>query len=252
MIDRSFVEKIEELSVPNFHEQDDITRSDKNLYAIQRPLAKGIASASLASIVSYMTGCCDMLQKDGPMVIHITGHDHVSLNSALSPDHRVRETYVNTELDIDRFVFDHYLSVEKFIINLQAKFVPCDMTAAILSVVGNITQQAECGTQDNGVTQTVTTKQGIAKIGMSELPRRIPLKPFRTFGEIEQPESEFILRIKGFGEGETPSCGLFGADGGAWKEEAVNNIAGYFEDALETIKEANEEGVSVPKYVIIK
>ncbi len=252
MIDRSSIEKVEEMSVPNFHEEFGITMSDKQLHKVKRPMAQPMGSSSLASIVSYMSMCNDMLTDIGPLVIHITGYDKVLLRSSLSGDHRERESYVQTELNLERFQFERYMSVERFIINLQSKFVPDDMTAAILSVVGNITEHAEKITGDDGITQAVTTKQGIAKVGHSVLPRRIPLKPFRTFSEIDQPESEFILRIKGFKEGEQPQCGLFGADGGAWKEKAVNNIAGYFDDALGLLKENGKEVMAVPQYVIIK
>ena len=53
------------------------------------------------------------------------------------------------------------------------------------------------------------------------------LKPFRTFLEVAQPESEFILRVNDKG-----NIGLFEADGGVWKLEAKRNIAAYFEKEL--------------------
>jgi len=57
--------------------------------------------------------------------------------------------------------------------------------------------------------------------------------PFRTFLEVAQPESEFILRLDGSGQ-----INLIGADGGAWKLEAVRNIAAYFEEKLGDLVEA--------------
>ncbi len=48
-----------------------------------------------------------------------------------------------------------------------------------------------------------------------------------------QPESEFILRLNDRGE-----INLIGADGGAWKLEAVRNIAAYFEEKLGDMVEA--------------
>ena len=44
---------------------------------------------------------------------------------------------------------------------------------------------------------------------------------------MEQPESEFILRLNDNGD-----VGLFEADGGAWKLEAKKNVMEYFEAAL--------------------
>lgn len=56
---------------------------------------------------------------------------------------------------------------------------------------------------------------------------RISLRPYRTFTEVEQPESEFILRLDDEGR-----VGIIEADGGAWKMTAKANIAAYFETTL--------------------
>lgn len=44
-----------------------------------------------------------------------------------------------------------------------------------------------------------------------------------TFLEVEQPESEFLLRVD-----PDEGIGFFEADGGIWKLEAKKNIADYF------------------------
>lgn len=87
-------------------------------------------------------------------------------------------------------------------------------------------------TTDNGVTQTVEARKGVALMGNVQIKPRVTLRPFRTFLEIEQPESEFILRLDDDGE-----INLIGADGGAWKLEAVRNIAAYFETQLKDLVE---------------
>jgi hypothetical protein len=51
----------------------------------------------------------------------------------------------------------------------------------------------------------------------------VSLKPFRTFLEVEQPESNFLLRV-----GERIKIGLLEADGKKWVLDAKENIAGYF------------------------
>jgi hypothetical protein len=55
----------------------------------------------------------------------------------------------------------------------------------------------------------------------------VELRPYRTFREIEQPASKFVLRVKRGGEGQKPGCALFEADGGFWKLEAIENIRKY-------------------------
>lgn len=78
-------------------------------------------------------------------------------------------------------------------------------------------------TNDNGVTQTVEARQGVALNAMVEIKPRVMLRPFRTFLEVEQPESEFLLRVD-----PDEGIGFFEADGGIWKLEAKKNIADYF------------------------
>jgi hypothetical protein len=53
--------------------------------------------------------------------------------------------------------------------------------------------------------------------------------------EVEQPESEFLLRISDKGE-----IGLLEADGGVWKLEATRNVAGYFERELKDLIEKGD------------
>ena len=47
--------------------------------------------------------------------------------------------------------------------------------------------------------------------------------------EIEQPVSEFIFRMA---EKQGITCALFEADGGAWKNAAMQNIKKYLEFEL--------------------
>lgn len=58
-------------------------------------------------------------------------------------------------------------------------------------------------------------------------PNPIALRPYRTFNEVEQPESEFIFRLH---EGMT--VGLFEGDGGQWRNEAIWNIAEFLKGRL--------------------
>ncbi|MEB9776454.1 hypothetical protein P4K25_31445, partial [Bacillus cereus] len=63
--------------------------------------------------------------------------------------------------------------------------------------------------------------------GNAKVPNPVQLSPYRTFVEVEQPESKFVFRMR-----EGARCGLFEADGGAWKLEAMNNIKEYLKEAL--------------------
>lgn len=57
------------------------------------------------------------------------------------------------------------------------------------------------------------------------------LRPYRTFREVEQPASRFVLRLQsGQGDG-MPKAALFEADGGAWRLTAIEAIARWLRTA---------------------
>ena len=60
----------------------------------------------------------------------------------------------------------------------------------------------------------------------------VALRPYRTFLDIHQPASEFVLRIKA-DKDEGPRCALFEADGGAWRFTALEHIKSYMADNLD-------------------
>lgn len=101
--------------------------------------------------------------------------------------------------------------------------LPNEGTAYLLDLLSRMTNENSVSTNDNGVTQTVEARQGVALNAVVEIKPRVMLRPFRTFLEVEQPESEFLLRVD-----PDEGIGFFEADGGIWKLEAKKNIADYF------------------------
>ncbi|MED2748846.1 hypothetical protein P4307_32370, partial [Brevibacillus porteri] len=118
--------------------------------------------------------------------------------------------------------FERYHDVENFNISLQSAFVPNSDRDLMLKLVGNVKEEAVNTIGDDGVSQSVVAKMGVATVGNVKVPNPVLLKPYRTFVEVEQPESNFIFRMR-----KGPECALFEADGGAWKLEAIDNIKEY-------------------------
>jgi hypothetical protein len=101
-------------------------------------------------------------------------------------------------------------------------------------VLGTLKDERVSTHADDGVTQQVTTRKGLAfGVENTPVPRIVTLMPYRTFAEVDQPASTFILRLKqGQREGEPPQAALFEADGGRWKLEAIQSIREYLDDRL--------------------
>ena len=84
---------------------------------------------------------------------------------------------------------------EVALIELRSLCIPNEGTAYLLDLLSRMTNENSVSTNDNGVTQTVEARQGVALNALVEIKPRVMLRPFRTFLEVEQPESEFLLRV---------------------------------------------------------
>ena len=77
-------------------------------------------------------------------------------------------------------------------------------------------------------------KTGLASKSDAIIPSPVTLKPYRTFTEVEQPESQFVFRMKE-DKYDGVQCALFEADGGAWKLHAMESIQEYLEEQLKGV-----------------
>lgn len=194
-----------------------------NLKPILEPIAEPLHTSGLRSIVDYIKHEIDGAEFQ---VIHIADEGRVDVYSELNEDKR-REHFISCIYPEKPFRFGQFMPYSEFIIALQSKFVPDDNVTTLLSYVGNIREESAAEFKDDGISQTVVCKTGIARLENVVLPNRIKLRPYRTFSEVEQPASEFVFRI-----GKNSDCALFEADGGAWKREAVKNIKKYLDFEL--------------------
>lgn len=116
---------------------------------------------------------------------------------------------------------------EKAIIELKSAFIPTEGQQYLLDLLSRLCVDDGVETTDNGVTQTVTTKQGVSLKQAENVRNIVGLKPFRTFREVNQPESMFLIRVD-----DKSRVAILEADGEIWKIEAKLNIKAYFENEL--------------------
>ncbi|MEK4713452.1 hypothetical protein [Sporosarcina sp. FSL K6-5500] len=178
---------------------------------------------SLSGLVDYVKSNFD---HERPVMIHVVSPTSVSVFDALN-DVNDRRTYVSANALLPDITFERHMPREKFNVMLQACFVKNDDKDKILKLISSISEENTVTQSDDGLTQRVTAKTGIATLGIESVPNPVALKPFRTFVEVGQPESEFILRLS-----EGAQVGLFEADGGAWELNAMANIAAYLAEHL--------------------
>lgn len=123
------------------------------------------------------------------------------------------------------FPFGQFLDAESFFIRLQSQFVVTDERDTLLTFIAAIKENSVKETVDDGVAQQVKVAGGVVLVGEAKVPNPVTLQPFRTFREVRQPASKFVLRAQAGGDGPKPKLALFEADGAAWKLEAVDAIA---------------------------
>ncbi len=193
--------------------------------------AEPLAVGTLSAILEYITGGADenALDTERRFIIHVRDHQSVDLCMELNRDKR-RETLLRACTAPARFPEGRFLDVESFVITMQQYFVDGENVRALLKLVSNVTDGNSVQQTDDGVSQSVTARSGISLVQRETVPNPVTLAPYRTFREIEQPESPFVFRLRGGGDGV--SAALFTADGNQWQYEAVQRIREYFVRSL--------------------
>lgn len=223
------LEYIVGLNAPHFNEIAGETYSDKELHRISyNPKARSIEMTTLTSLVEYIKANVDSMYDK--MIVHVVSPTEVSLYSQLD-DERIREYMVSVEAQIPEFSYGRYMGHESFLIALQSKFIDNNDRALLLRFAGTVENGTVAKYGDDGVSQKATIKTGIASKGEALVPNPVKLRPFRTFVEVEQPESAFIFRMRQ-DENSGVECAIFEADGGAWKNAAMKNIKEYLQYEL--------------------
>lgn len=190
--------------------------------------ARAITAATLSSLVDYMAHCHEEFPEGRKMIIHIISPTQVRLMSDLDKE-RGREVLFETNAETSEFQFDRWFDQERFMIELQANFQPNDDLAAVMKMAGNIDKKNNQSYTDDGVTQVATITVGVAAKADALVPNPVTLIPYRTFQEVAQPASKFVFRIS---DKDEPAFKIVEAEGGIWKNQAVENIKRYFAEAL--------------------
>lgn len=144
-------------------------------------------------------------------------------------EEREREILFISRAETSEFRFDQWYDQERFMIELQANFQESEDREILLKMAGNVEKKNDMAFSDDGKTQVATMQVGVASKADVIVPNPVTLIPFRTFQEIDQPESKFVFRI---GNDNIPKFKLIEAEGGIWKTKAVESIKEYFSDML--------------------
>jgi hypothetical protein len=191
-----------------------------------------IELSSLQGVVDYLD-----LQKDGldtdHHFIHVEGPRSVRVVGPLLGQGATnqRHVYMTAKVRSDPFPFGIPQAREDMQILLQTRFIDDEELARALRIIGNLATEESVRQEDDGITQRVTAKSGVARLEEKTVENPFHLAPFRTFPEVQPPASPFVLRLQKMQHGIHAL--LIEADGGAWKIEAVARIAEWLGERTE-------------------
>jgi len=232
-MDATYVKEMERLANEGrVIEKDGETFSPIRMYSVfYEPRPDALTVRTLTGLVDYLKQNRDGLDLGG-IIAHVHDHGAVSILSPLVGKDRKRDVFLVAKFDGAGFRFDEFMASEKFIIAVNALFLPSSGRDDLLSFVSRLKIEDETTLTDSGVSQGATVRVGV-RGGLTETqtaPSRIVLKPFRTFAEIDQPESEFVFRMQRSESGV--KLALFEADGGAWKGVAQQLVASWIAENM--------------------
>jgi hypothetical protein len=205
--------------------------TSEQLMPIQDPTPTPLAINTLTGIENWLEieEHDDLIMNDSIM-IHVNSYKNVRILSWLQENWQDRHFFLDVTFEKEEeFQFNWYMDIEKFIIEARCHFEPTPELNSIINYVSNIRDEKVSTAKDNGIAQEVITENKIGRLEKTTINPIMPLKPYRTFLEIEQPTSLFLLRLKKV-EKSLPEAALFKCDPGLWKLEAIERIKNYILD----------------------
>lgn len=212
---------------------DGLKYSSKMIHQIPEASPDAFKTKSLAGIVELINQEYKH-QRLNNLIIHVVEPDKVDVHSVLREDLGRFHIY-SAIADLPDQSLGRYMDLEEAIIRLKSTSIQTETRDELIKLLGNVKEENVRTSSDDGISQTVSAKTGIATVSNVTLPPIIKLAPYRTFLEVEQPKGEFLLRLR-----NGPVAALFEADGGAWKIQARKNIKDYFLNNLADLIDQNK------------
>lgn len=195
---------------------------------VLEPVPDSIKVNSLDGLLAFITESPDTEKVLEPLIINVEDECGVSVMGQLQGSFHQRPVLITAKHSPCEFYFAENYDLETFIIKLQTCFIQSPIRDTLIKLLSNIKTTESFQRTDDGLSQEVTVKTAITKVEQMELPNPVELGPYRTFHEIEQPISPFLLRLTK--DSHNIYCQLHEADGGMWKKTAVESIRSYLRD----------------------
>ena len=188
-----------------------------------------IKIGTLQGVVEYVNHSIDLQEgvKGKQLHVIVESHKCVKVSTSLFGEQMQRADYAECEARglSERLPINQYIPLERAIVFLKTHFVPTDESEKMVQFISSVKVKSSVKVEDNGMSTMVETKKGIARTAAEELPNYLTLKPYRTFAEVDQPESTYVVRASA-DSGEV-EIAFYASDSSEWMVEATKNVAEY-------------------------
>lgn len=225
---KEMIEKIEKMAGPKVFDIGNEHYASSSLVRIEpkKDFPKSITLTGLDSVCKMVVNEANDLFPGDQVLIQVVDYRKVRVFTTLDGE-MDRCFLYECEADTPRVKTGSFMSHEEAVIQLRSLYIPNPDKEYLLKLLSGVSKESKVSSNDNGVSQTVEARTGVALTTNVEVRPYVNLQPFRTFLEVPQPESMFLLRLDNNGQ-----IAMIEADGGVWKLEATRNIAAYFEKEL--------------------
>lgn len=174
------------------------------------------------------------------LYVNVTSPTTVDVSTAVDGYNRRAFLYYSSYEFPRKWTGANWFEHEEAMIVLRSQFIQNEGTEYLLDFLSRVSDENSVSSDDNGMTQSVQVKKGIALAAREQVRPIVNLRPYRTFLEVEQPESAFLIRVR-----EGMQVGIIEADGGMWKIAARRSIVAYLERELKELIDSGNVVVSL-------
>ena len=186
-------------------------------------------------VVHTLQGLADLVKGDDDeayreirgLFVHVESPTQVRLCTGIFGPFNQRAVLATAMAIVPPLQLGQHMDQETFVVHVLCAYEPTEARDRVLKLAGNLTSEAVQTLADDGVTQRATARAGLVKVANVEVENPVELRPYRSFGEVEQVDSPFILRLRGGGGDRPPTCALFECDGGRWRLEAIQRVKAW-------------------------
>lgn len=194
----------------------------------ESPQCEPLQLTTLQSVVDL---CKHLVAQEKPPVIQVVGPVLVRVLGDLDAPSQTRQVFGVVGPALFSSGYSIYSSQRDFLNSLKTGFVNTSELSDLITLVGNVKHVSDANYKDDGISQSAKVATSLIQESDEPLRAEWALAPYRTFLEVEQPVSSFLLWAR-VTENRGVEFRLFESDGGKWKLDAIASIREFLQAKL--------------------